>query len=181
MYPVRLDGSRVILRELEEKDLDPILAYARDLDVMYWTVGRIIDGPEESTWLNEIRADAIKEPRRGYGLAIEHEGRLVGTVTLEIENTEHARGHLGYALRKDVWGNGFATEAAQLMIDFGFNELGLRRIYATLDVRNERSRRVLEKIGMVREGTLRSFMRKDDGWTDSYLYAMVLDDNMSDQ
>lgn len=175
-YPIDLRGARVRLRELEASDLEPVLDFASDLDVMYWTVGRAVDRAEELQWISAAGEKAREEPRAMYALAIEAEDRLVGTITLDVESIEHSRGHLGYALHKQEWGKGYATDAARLLIDFGLKRLGLHRIYATLDVRNDRSRRVLEKAGMVLEGTLRGFMRKHDGWCDSYIYSILSPD-----
>lgn len=175
MFPVELHGQSLRLRELVSPDVEAVLRYGTDPAVMYWTIGRAMDREGETEWVQEMINKAQEKPRREYCLAIEVEGELIGTVLLTIENAEHARAELGYALRKDAWGQGFATKAATLLARFGFEQLNLHRIWATIDARNERSRRVLGKLGMELEGRLRHFMHKTDGWFDSELYAMIAD------
>lgn len=66
-----------------------------------------------------------------------------------------------------------ATEAARLLIDFGFKELHLHRIYATCDPRNIASYKVMEKLGLTFEGRMRENLLIKDGWRDSLLYSIL--------
>jgi [ribosomal protein S5]-alanine N-acetyltransferase len=84
---------------------------------------------------------------------------------------------LGYIFHRDVWSQGYATEAAGLLLLFGFNRLRLRRIAATCHPDNIASARVLEKIGMQREARLRSHLFVRGAWRDSLLYAAVEEDS----
>jgi RimJ/RimL family protein N-acetyltransferase len=83
---------------------------------------------------------------------------------------------IGYVINPRCWGRGYATEAAREMLRFGFGELELHRIEATCDVLNAASARVLEKIGMQREGLLREHMWLRDRWRSSYLYSILADE-----
>ena len=78
-------------------------------------------------------------------------GELVGDCTLFFA-AEHDAWELAYGLRRDRWGRGYATEAAQACVRHGFDELGLDRIVADVDPANAASVRVLEKCGFVRVG-----------------------------
>jgi ribosomal-protein-alanine N-acetyltransferase len=89
------------------------------------------------------------------------------------ESSVHARGELGYVFDRDVWSRGYATEAGRLLLRFGFESLRLRRIAAACRPENVASARVLEKIGMRYEGTLRSHMFLRGTWRDSLLYAAI--------
>ncbi|CAH1059687.1 hypothetical protein PAECIP111894_05899 [Paenibacillus pseudetheri] len=82
-------------------------------------------------------------------------------------------GEIGYTVHPDVWGQGVATAAAGLMLNFGFEELHLHRIYATCDPRNSGSSKVLTKIGMTYEGRLRDALLIKDGWRDSLMFSML--------
>ena len=79
----------------------------------------------------------------------------------------------GTRLHPAQWGRGYTTEAARAMIDFGFRELGLHRIWADCDPRNVASWRVLEKLGLRREAHLRQNARIKGEWVDSLLYAIL--------
>ncbi len=94
-----------------------------------------------------------------------------------IVSPENRTADMGYGLNSDFYGRGYATEAARAVLDFGFNDLGLHRIWATVDVNNDASRRVLERIGMKREGILRKDKLVRGRWRASYLYAILEDEH----
>lgn len=85
-------------------------------------------------------------------------------------------GEIYYKLIPKYWGQGFATEIAKALVNFGFNELHLHRIEAGAAVDNIKSLKVLEKIGMTKEGIRRKILPIRGKWTDGYQYAIVEDD-----
>jgi RimJ/RimL family protein N-acetyltransferase len=88
----------------------------------------------------------------------------------------HQRADLGYWLGVPFWGQGYATEAARLVISYGFVRLQLHRIQARCFPRNRASARVLEKVGMRYEGLLRGYLRKGDAFEDALLFAILSTD-----
>jgi RimJ/RimL family protein N-acetyltransferase len=74
---------------------------------------------------------------------------------------------------RDFWGQGLATEAAQAVMDWSFQNLNLNKIFATCDVRNTGSWRVMEKLGMSREGLLRSHFKWQGEFKDEYYYGIL--------
>ena len=80
---------------------------------------------------------------------------------------------LGFIFSNDVWGKGYATEAARAMIRAGFEDLGLRRIFSTCDIANAASARVLEQAGLTRVATLERHKYALDKWWNSFLYEIV--------
>lgn len=84
---------------------------------------------------------------------------LVGAMGLAIK-APHARAELGYWIGVPYWNKGYATEAATVIVRFGFEELGLNRVYAQHFLRNPQSGRVLRKLGMRYEGRLRQHVRR---------------------
>jgi [ribosomal protein S5]-alanine N-acetyltransferase len=174
-HDVSIETRRLRLRELREADMDDVHAYARDSEVV-----RHLDwGPntEANTaeFLATARAARDTVPRTTYHLAIVVESgeRLIGGCRIEVRNAANGAGDLGYVLARKSWGHGYATEAGQALLTFGFERLGLHRIWATCDVENRASVRVLEKLGMQREGHLRQNVRRKGAWRDSYLYAIL--------
>ena len=85
------------------------------------------------------------------------------------------RAELGYWIGKPYWGQGYCTEAARATLDFGFEQLGLNRIFAHHFARNPASGRVMQKIGMTREGRLRQHVKKWDAFEDLELYGILKD------
>jgi RimJ/RimL family protein N-acetyltransferase len=104
------------------------------------------------------------------------DGRLVGCASLREIDREHLQAELGYWIGVPYWNQGFATEAARALVQLGFEQLGLNRIYAHHMARNRPSGRVLERIGMRCEGVLRQRVRKWGKFEDVVLYAILRED-----
>jgi RimJ/RimL family protein N-acetyltransferase len=102
--------------------------------------------------------------------------RLIGACALMVEGAEAKEAMLGYVYAREHWGNGYATEATAAVLRFGFETLGLHRIYSTADVLNVASWRVMEKLGMQREGLLREHVLSKGRWRNSYLYGILEDE-----
>jgi len=110
-----------------------------------------------------------------FGIETRDPGALVGTVSLRC-NAIHLRAELGYWIGVPFWGNGYATEAVGSVIDWGFETLGLERIYGQHLAGNEASGRVMQKAGLRYEGTLRHCVLKDGTHYDTPMYAILRGD-----
>jgi RimJ/RimL family protein N-acetyltransferase len=88
------------------------------------------------------------------GAELRETGELVGDVILMYKSAEHGNGEIGWVFHPKVAGQGYATEAATAMLDWGFGPVGLRRVVARLDDRNDASARLCERLGMRREAHL---------------------------
>ena len=177
MPQLPLETERLILREYRESDTADVHEYAKDPEVvrhMPWGPNTEVDSRE---FHKRIAAEQAADPRVSWELAIElkAEGRVIGGCGVRIQNAENREADMGYVLNRAYWGQGIITEAARAMLAFGFNQLGMHRIWATCHPDNIGSIRVLEKIGMRREGYLRENIWIRDRWRDSLLYA-ILDD-----
>jgi [ribosomal protein S5]-alanine N-acetyltransferase len=104
-------------------------------------------------------------------------GHVIGAVSLILSSDlAIGRAELGYWIGVAYWHRGFATEAANAVLGFGFQRLGLRRVFARHVAHNYASGRVLEKLGMTHEGTLREQFVKDDQTYDLESYAILKDE-----
>jgi RimJ/RimL family protein N-acetyltransferase len=159
--------ERLVLRLREPRDLDDLAAiYGRE-DV----ARHLLHDAFTREQLEDHLADLAASDVAGLGLVVEHEGRVVGRVSLELFAPH--QGDLGWTFHPDVAGRGLATEAARALIDLGFGHYGLHRIRAELDGRNDASRRLCERLGMRQEGhRLQDFWSKGE-WTDTYEYALL--------
>jgi [ribosomal protein S5]-alanine N-acetyltransferase len=110
-----------------------------------------------------------------FAICTRESGELIGGIGLGI-TARHKRGGLGYWLGVDFWRQGYATEAASAVLDYGFHSLELHRIEAGHYPRNPASGRVLEKIGMQREGVLRGEVLKGEQFEDTVMYARLRTD-----
>ncbi|WP_395312253.1 GNAT family protein [Mycobacterium sp. AMU20-3851] len=117
--------------------------------------------------------------RKSFDLAVVDTGSqlLIGAASLSVTSLEHRRGEIGYVIHQDFWSQGYATEAARLLLGFGFSRLQLRRIAATCHPDNHASSKVLRKAGLLFEGRMRSHLFTKGAWRDSLLFAAISDDH----
>ena len=99
------------------------------------------------------------------------DNRVVGNGELKVH--DNRQGEISYAVHPGYWGRGIGTIASRQLLERGFGEQNLHRIFGTCDPRNTASSRVLQKIGMTYEGRMRETMFIRDGWRDSDLYAIL--------
>ena len=153
-----LTTPRLVLRPFGPGDVDDLFEYAKDPE---WAEYILDSVPQPYTQRNaeEFIADRMLAPDTQLSWAIVLDGAGMGGIVLTVDS-QHETGEIDYALAKSHWGQGLMTEAAGAVVDWGFAQRRLHRISSQLDIRNRRSRRVLEKLGMVREGVSRS-LRKD--------------------
>jgi RimJ/RimL family protein N-acetyltransferase len=175
---IALKTERLLLREFRKDDWEAVHGYASDAQVVRFLAWGPSTEDETRDFIARQIAARAEEPRRHYGLAVTRaaDNELIGSVGLNESSPDNREAWIGYCLARHCWGQGYATEAARAVIAFGFGELDLHRIFATCDVRNVASARVLEKAGMQREGRLREHKWQRGGWRDSYLYAILRDE-----
>ena len=170
-----LETPRLILREFRESDFDAVHAYGSDPEVARFMVWGPNTPEETRAFLDRALEDLRHWPRPSVNAAVvlADSGRLIGSAELRVKDPENLTGEFGYCFHRDAWGQGYGPEAALALIRQGFDEMGLHRITATCDVRNRKSWRVMEKLGMRREATFRKDVRVKRRWRDTYLYAML--------
>ena len=107
-----------------------------------------------------------------FAITLKTDSELVGAVGLRAERS-FDRANLGYWIGEPFWGLGYCTEAATSIVEYGFTELKLQRLYAEHLERNSASGRVLQKIGMSKEGTARQHTKKWGKFEDLVLYGLL--------
>jgi [ribosomal protein S5]-alanine N-acetyltransferase len=116
-----------------------------------------------------------ERPRTKYQLAItlRGEGQLIGNCGIRMESGDSRQANIGYEIAPGYWGEGYASEAARVVVAFGFGELRLHRIWARCVAENVASYRVLEKTGMRRERRLREEEWMKGRWWDILVYGIL--------
>ncbi len=107
-----------------------------------------------------------------WALTLRDTSELIGAIGLEIDR-QNAHAEMGYWLGVPYWNQGYTTEAAAAVLEYGFTVLDLHRIHASHFTRNPASGRVMQKIGMQYEGCRREHVRKGDGWEDIAVYGIL--------
>jgi RimJ/RimL family protein N-acetyltransferase len=144
--------ERLLLRQWREEDREPFAKLNADPETMRYFVSTMTREESDATvdWATAL----IDE--RGWGLwAVEVVGGapFIGFVGLNVPRFRPEWVEVGWRLRREHWGNGYATEAAREALRFGFEELGLDEIVSFTSVPNTPSRRVMERIGMTHDPT----------------------------
>lgn len=172
VFPVSLAGARLILREFRTDDLDSSMTIVGDPEVTRSLSFDSRDRTVQAERLTQDIARARSSPRPDYYLAAcDETDTLVGFVRIGIGG--HRSGELGYAIRRKDWGKGYATEAATLMIEFGFGTLDLHRIQAACGPDNKASQKLLAGLNFLPEGRLRDHVFTNGAWRDSLLYSLL--------
>ena len=152
----RLAGRRIALQSLTAADAPEILAIFGDVEVMeYWSSPPLPDLDAARDLIAEIESLFRSRTLFQWGIRRPENGAVIGTCTLFHLEPAHRRAEVGFALRRDAWGQGLASEALGLLIGFAFDALDLHRLEADADPDNVRSLRALERQGFQREGHLR--------------------------
>jgi [ribosomal protein S5]-alanine N-acetyltransferase len=170
--------ERLCLREFRGSDEADIHAYASDPEVVrYASWGPNTPGDTRAV-LDAWQLEQRHWPRSSVTLAIElsAEGRLIGAIRLEERDAMHRAADFGYTVTRAYWNRGMATEAGRAVLETAFRVLRLHRVWATCDTRNVASRRVLEKLGLRREGEMRRDTIRAGAWSDTYLYAVLAEE-----
>jgi RimJ/RimL family protein N-acetyltransferase len=162
--------ERLLLRPFRFEDADDLFAIYRDEEVAYFA----LPGPASRSQ-TEQRLRNERPWSEAPHFAVVLADRVIGDIVLEI-NPGDARANLGYAFARDQWGNGYATEATRAVVDYAFRTLGLEKAEARADPRNVRSIRVMERLGMRREGYLRSQVVRRGERCDRVLYGVLLEE-----
>lgn len=170
---IQLSTERIVLREFVKEDWIHVHRYAAQEIVCHYQPWGPNSEEESQAFVEEVLKAADQSPRCRYAFAVILNGEMVGTGELNIEDTVNRVGEISYIVNPNFWGRGIASEVARLLIDYGFKEHQLHRIYATCDTRNIASAKVLEKVGMTKEGRMREDLLLRDGWRDSYLYSVL--------
>ena len=151
-----LRAPRVTLRTLTEADVADVLAVFSDpLVLRYWDGPLMTTQQDAMQYIERIHYGFRRRELMQWGIADAAIDAVIGTCTLTHLSITHERAEIGFALRQTRWGQGLGSEAVTTAIDFAFQELGLHRVEADVDPRNERSLRLLERLGFLREGHLR--------------------------
>jgi RimJ/RimL family protein N-acetyltransferase len=169
-----LHTARLRLRPVTSADADALFALHSSAHVLrYW------DAPP---WSEPARADRfiaaswqLAEEGSGARLAMDRvsDGAFIGWCALVRWNPDYRSASMGYCLDDAAWGHGYATEAARALLQWAFDTLDLNRVQAETDTRNAASARVLEKLGFVREGTLREDCMVNGEVSDSWVYGLL--------
>jgi RimJ/RimL family protein N-acetyltransferase len=171
--------ARLLLRPFHAGDLDDLYAIQSQPEVtryLYWDV-RSREEVAEVIALRTQR-DRIVEEGDILVLAVvrREDGRVIGDVNLNWISAEHQQGEIGFVFHPDVQGQGYAREAAAVVLDLAFTALRLHRVYGRTDARNTASAALMKRLGMRPEAHLRHNEIFKGEWGDELTFAILADE-----
>lgn len=168
---------RLRLREVRADDADGLYAVHSDPDVMrYWSYPAWTDMAQAHDKIAQIAEQRATLPLMAWAIADAATDRLIGSAALFSINTDQGRTEIGYSLARDWHGKGLASEALHAVFTHALGPLGLRRIEADVDPRNEPSRRLLQRFGFREEGLLRERWQVNGEVCDSLVLGLLRHD-----
>jgi len=173
MFPI-LHTDRLVLRELTVNDAQAILNCFSNSDVLRHY------GQNPLTSLDQVRQiinnfSTNYDEKRGikWGIELKGQAGIIGTIGFQEWSTEHKRAEISYALFPESWGKGYALEAVNKVISFGFQKMELVRIGAIVFTENDASNKLLIKAGFEKEGVLKKYMHQNNVPYDTYIYSLI--------
>lgn len=165
-----LETARLKLRPYSESDIAELIPLIGTREVAATTLRIPYPYTQDDA---EAFIEMAQEPGKIWlATTLRTDGRQIGGVGLRVDE-QHQNAELGYWLGIAYWGQGYATEAGREMLRYGFQDLGLHRIFASHFGHNPASGNVLRKLGMRHEGCQREHLRKWDRFVDSELYGIL--------
>ena len=165
----------LLLRRLEPRDVADLLEIKSDPEVVRYELFGCWSESDAQHCIQEQMQIHPGDPGVPLILAVElvAEQKLIGDCQITISSPHDRQGEIGFAFNPRFSGRGYASRAVHATLGYGFAALDLHRIIAAADVRNERSWKLLERIGMRREAHFRHCNLVADEWVDDYVYAML--------
>ncbi len=173
-YPLRTE--RLLLRPFEDADLDAVFAIESREDVSRYLYNAPRDLAETQERLEKYKANRVLAEEGDFldlAMVLTATDRLVGKSFLAWRSREHRLAEVGFEVHPDHQRRGYATEATRLIMRLAFDELGAHRVIGRLDSRNVASARVLEHLGMRREGLLVENEWVKGEWQSELVYAIL--------
>ena len=170
---VEIKTDRLLLRKFNINDAETIFyAWTSDERVAKYTSWHAHKSIDDTKTYVEYMAS--KRELSDYNWIIECDNKIIGSINVCYSDEELEIAGLAYVLAYDYWGKGYMTEAARAVIKFLFNDVNYRKIIAGCDSENIGSSRVMEKVGMKREGVFREHIKRKDGvWGDNFQYGIL--------
>lgn len=172
-----IETPRLFLRKMTMADAQDMYAYSKDPEVsrhVLWDAHRSVN--ESKGYLRYIMRQYRNNEPSSWGIEHKESGHLIGTIGYMWWNRENRSAEVGYSLSRKHWNQGLMTEALRAVLRFGFEDMNLHRIEAQHETTNPASGKVMEKVGMQKEGILRGRLYNKGKFVDVALYAILRGD-----
>ena len=171
------ESERFLFRKILLSDVKDLLLIRSNDDVMrFMDVTRFESIADAEKWVHSVSESYDKETGIMWGIVEKLSNSFVGYFGFWRMIPEHYRAEIGYALKPECWGKGYMYETINRMAGFGFENMKLHSIEANVNPANEKSKKVLEKIGFKKEAYFRENYLFDGKFLDSIIYSLLEND-----
>ena len=169
-----LESDRLLLRQITNDDVSEIFELRSSAETMKYIPRPLVTNHEEAlTHIKMIQDKIEKNEGINWAITLKGNDKFIGIIGHYRIRWEHYRSEIGYMLLPEYRGKGIITEAIQLMVDYGFNQMKMHSLEAIIDPANTASARVLEKNGFVKEAHLKENEFFDGKFLDTVIYSLV--------
>ena len=175
---MEITTERLKLREFVFDDWPAVLAYQKDPRYLEYYPQLTRGEPDAKEFVQWFLDEQAEPLRRRFQLAVilRESGRLIGNCGIRRKPDNEWEADIGYEIAPELWGNGYATEAATALVEHGFSEMGLHRISSWCIAENGASISVLRKLGLREEGRLRENEFFKGRWWDTLVFGLLLEE-----
>ncbi|WP_066051496.1 GNAT family N-acetyltransferase [Robertmurraya korlensis] len=166
-----IETERLTIRKFEENDYLAVYTYTSDPIVMRYIPEGVFTEEDAKKFVVKNKGEKVEK----YPVILKENNTLIGHIVFHPYFGEHTY-EIGWVFHPNYYNQGFASEAAKAVLQYGFEDLKLHRIIATCQPENIGSYRVMDKIGMRREGYFKNCIPNGDGWWDEYYYAILAEE-----
>jgi RimJ/RimL family protein N-acetyltransferase len=172
---VNIESPRLVLRRFADGDLAEFLAYLNDPLVARYQSWESYTEQQARELIEQQKGREPGRPGEWFTFAAElkETGALAGHVALSVKADDPRQAEMGFTFAREHQGRGLAREAAERVLDYAFESLGLHRVVAVTDCENVRSAALLERLGMRREAHFVENIWFKGAWGSEYLYAVL--------
>jgi len=166
--------ERLVIRLFQESDAVNVANLCNNYNIykntLYLPYPYSVD--DAKSWIQNHLENYNNEMSYEFAITDKENGELYGAIAL-LSNQKFNNGEIAYWIGEEFWGNGYATEAAQAILWFAFNEKHLHKVFARYFKTNPASGRVMQKLGMREEGVLIDQVKKDNHYLDLVYYGII--------
>ena len=171
---LKIEGKQINLRKLKKFDAPSIYKHAKDFDIAkYTTLPHPYKLKNAEDFVKITHQKIRKKKAFELGIELKETKEIIGMVSLMNIDYDNKNAEVGYWLGKKYWGKKLMKEAVKLILNFGFKELKLVRIYARVMHPNIASAKLLEKLGFQYEGRMRKTTLRKGKWMDHLRYSIL--------
>lgn len=168
-----LQSDRLILRRFKETDAKEIFeGFINQQDFLYYTNKEKRTLEDEIISLKNIDKKYKNKEYYNWLITLKSNNKIIGAINLNVDNYNESL-EFNYAIDDRYKGNGYMTEALNIVKNYCFNDLKVNRFFGGCEINNVGSKKVMEKCSLVYEGTLRNYLRLKDGYHDMLMYSSI--------